>query len=75
MLLSVAWQKAYGYPYVEAALFSKRELQDMFCKKFHFENFIMFDTDKEEFEYRLHRQSIIGSQVWLISCLEDSVSV
>ena len=36
-IINAPWQRKYGYPYVELANFSRRELQEMFLKPFRFE--------------------------------------
>lgn len=53
MLLSLPWQKKYGYPYIETVQFSKRELQEIFMKKFRFEYMINFHSVKLEREFKI----------------------
>ncbi len=45
MIINAPWQREYGYPYVEMAQFSRRELQEMFLKQFRFEDLTKTDTD------------------------------
>ncbi len=63
-LACAPYQKKYGYPYVEASGFTRRELQEMFLKKFRFEAEIPFYGAKEELEYRIRSQQKIRSMLW-----------
>ena len=38
MIFNGMWQKKYGYPYVELAQFSRRELQELFLKSYRIED-------------------------------------
>lgn len=72
-LITGPWQKKYGYPYVSCLAFSKRELKEMFSKKFRFEQIFVFQDEAEERTYlrwrrrlirgclqEVHRREIIG---------------
>ncbi len=53
MIIDAPWQRKYGYPYVNIAKFSKKELQELFLKKFRFEDLLEFNSEKEELYYRI----------------------
>jgi len=47
MVFEAPWQREYGYPYVELTQFSRKELQEMFLKKFRFQNLTAESTDNK----------------------------
>ncbi len=47
-LITGPWQKKYGYPYVNSLEFTRKELKEMFQKKFRFEDRISFLSDEEK---------------------------
>lgn len=53
MLLNLPWQKKYGYPYIDICQFSRKELQEMFMKKFRFEDRIDFQGVRSEREFKI----------------------
>ncbi len=53
MIINGPWQKKFGYPYLEITQFSRRELQEMFLKKFRFEEMLEFESKKMELEFRI----------------------
>lgn len=58
-LITGPWQKKYGYPYVSSLEFSKRELKEMFQKKFRFEQRFVFQDEAEESAYLRWRRRLI----------------
>ncbi len=46
LLICKVWQKKYDYPYIDASVFSKRELQEIFLKEFRFMERLNFDTKR-----------------------------
>lgn len=63
-LVSSAYQKKYGYMYENCLKFSRRELQEMFLKKFRFQNLIQFHTDKDKAMYYLCAYALLWQQLW-----------
>jgi len=59
MLINAPWQKEYGYPYVDILDFSKREIQEMFLKKFRFEDAIEFADIKSKLDFYIWLQGLI----------------
>lgn len=47
MIFNAPFQKKHGYPYIELAQFSRRELQEMFLKQFRYEGLVELNGDKE----------------------------
>ncbi len=47
-LICAPWQKKYGYPFVDIALFSRKDLQEMFLKDFRFKDKVNFENDFED---------------------------
>ena len=47
-LICAPWQKKYGYPFVDAAFFSRKELQEMFLKDFRFKDKVNFGNGYED---------------------------
>lgn len=58
------WQKKYGYPYVSSLQFSRRELQEMFLKKFRFEENLVFESNELENIYMKWRQKWMNEILW-----------
>ncbi len=53
ILINAPWQRKYGYPYVKITSFTGRELQEMFSKRFRFEDEITFADMKMEREFKI----------------------
>ncbi len=68
MMICAPWQRKYGYPYVELSEFSRRELQELFSKRFRFEKFIKYDGSRLLFDLRL--QGMIRRMLWKTRMLE-----
>lgn len=47
-LISMPWQKKYGYPYVDVSVFSRRELQEIFLKEFRFMKRVPFRDERKK---------------------------
>lgn len=65
-LIAGLWQKEYGYPFVSSLEFSRRELQEMFKKKFRFEEDLKFANDETEFLYFQGRHKKISESLWIV---------
>lgn len=63
-LVKGPWQKKYGYPYVNSLKFSRRELQEMFVKKFRFEQNLVFESQELENVYMKWRQKWMNQILW-----------
>lgn len=63
-LTTNAWQKKYGYPYVNSLDFSRKELRDMFSKEFRFEKRWIFQSEEAESRFLKWRRRIISSRLW-----------
>lgn len=72
-LITSAWQKKYDYPYVSSRCFSRRELVELFTKKFRFEENWTFCTEKEKIEFNKRRQRLINDYLWINRTMEDYV--
>lgn len=59
MLINAPWQKVYGYPYVKILDFSRRELQEMFLKKFRFEDALEFVNPNAKLAFYIWLQRLI----------------
>lgn len=59
-----AYQKRYGYTYESCIKFSKRELQDMFLRKFRFQENIPFESQIAKTEYFLTVYELIRWELW-----------
>ncbi len=63
MLIHSPYQRKYGYPYVELKQFTRREVQDMFLKRFRFENMGDTEQHKDSMQYRIYLQSVIKERL------------
>lgn len=63
-LVKGPWQRKYGYPYVNSLEFSRRELQEMFLKKFRFEQNLVFESQELENVYMKWRQRWMNQILW-----------
>ena len=67
-IINAPWQRKYGYPYVSVKQFSRRELQEMFLKEFHFEELEEFHKEKTDLFFRIQVQIMIRqrlTEVWM----------
>lgn len=62
-LLNGAYQKQYGYPFVSCLSFSRREVRDMFLKKFRWETQLENKYEKSDWEY-VACEGIINNLLW-----------
>ncbi len=69
-LANAPYQKKYGYPYVGLSGFTRRELQEMFIKKFRMEAEISFHGVRDELEYRIENQKKIRCMLWELRKIE-----
>lgn len=58
-VINSSWQRKYGYPYLRIAQFTRRELSEMFLKKFRFEELDREQSTKMEREFRIRLNSFI----------------
>lgn len=58
-LITGPWQKEYGYPYEKSLNFDFRELQELFEKKFRFEEDWIFMNEEMEMKYLQWRRKMI----------------
>lgn len=70
LIISGPWQREYGYPYERITRFTRRELQDMFAKKFRFEDKLNFFEGKLEQEFRTGLYQIIRNNLQKVRMLE-----
>lgn len=63
-LITGAWQKKHGYPCVSSLDFSRKELQEMFGKKFRFEEKIVYQSEEEKMALRAWVQKLAGRYLW-----------
>ena len=59
-LINGVWQKEYGYPHADSLNFSFYELQELFDKKFRFEENWIFVNKEMELQYINWRRKMIG---------------
>lgn len=74
MIIWSIWQRKYEYPYVELTQFSKRDIQEMFLKKYNFENLAEV-KGRLNLEFRVQLQYIIRDQLQKIRMIETLKSV
>ena len=65
-ILTGPWLKKYGYPYKNSLEFSRRELLEMFLKKFRFEENYVFVSEELKQAYLNWRQKIMNELLWEI---------
>lgn len=70
MIIQSLWQKKYGYPYVESKQFSKREMQEMFLKKYRFESLIELEEKDLDLDFKKKVQVTVRNQLQKIRMLE-----
>lgn len=58
-VINSSWQRRYGYPYVRIDQFTRRELSEMFSKKFRFEELAGVQSRKLEREFKIGLSSFI----------------
>lgn len=69
-LISIPWQKKYGYPYVDVSDFSQRELQEIFLKGFRFDKFRNAGREKERLADKIWEMNVIRDRLWENKMLE-----
>ena len=62
-LICMPYQKKYGYPYVDASLFSRRELQEIFLKEFRFMDRLCFDTERTRKIFMMDFQKYVRKRI------------
>ncbi len=68
-LWSAFYQKSFDYPWMDYKDFSRRELQEMFLKKFRFENFLNLENaDGLSWRIKIHEKS--ANKLWELRCME-----
>ncbi len=65
-LITGPWQKQHGYPYVNSRDFSRRELKEMFLKKFRFENDWVFYNDEQKLIFLKWRKRQMDEWLWIV---------
>lgn len=70
-LITGPWQKKYGYPYVSSMDFSRRELEEMFSKKFRFEEKWVLQNEEAEMCFLKWRQTLINE--YLLNVRRDEI--
>lgn len=70
MIIDAPWQRKYGYSYVSMAKFSRRELQELFLKKFRYEDLLEFNNEKEKLIYRVGLLNMFRRKLWQNRVLE-----
>ncbi len=68
------YQKTFGYPYVDACEYSKRELQEVFLKECRFEKREYFDTERVRLLYHISFQNYIRIVLQKIRMLHSAES-
>lgn len=63
-LLSNAYQKMYGYTYESCMKFSRRELWELFLKKFRFQEKLRFENEKDMAVYYLQAYEMMRWDLW-----------
>lgn len=63
-LISSPYQKLYGYTYENCLKFSRRELEDMFLKKFRFQERLQFESEKDSIEYYFQVYDLMRQNLW-----------
>lgn len=71
MIINSPWQRKYGYPYVEISQFTRRELWDMFSKKFRFEELGDEMSTKLEREFRIRLNSFVRDTLQKVRMIES----
>lgn len=74
MIIDAPWQRKYQYPFVNTASFSRRELQELFLKKFRFEDLLEFNNEKEKQSYRIGLLAMFRRKVWQNRAMEVEYS-
>lgn len=65
-LIMGPWQKEYGYSCINSLDFSRAEIQEMFLKKFRYEEDLKFANDETEWMYFQQRQKRISENLWKV---------
>lgn len=65
-LLSSAYQKMYGYTYESCMKFSRKELWELFLKKFRFQEKLQFENEKDMAAYYLQAYERMRWDLWKV---------
>lgn len=65
-LLSNAYQKMYGYTYESCMKFSRRELWELFLKKFRFQEKLQFENETDMAAYYLQAYEMMRWELWKV---------
>jgi len=68
ILINAPWQRKYGYPYEKISQFSRKELQDIFLKKFRFDE--MLEQNKCTLMVDINIQNYIRMNLQRVRMLE-----
>lgn len=71
MIICAPWQRKYGYPFVEMSEYSRRELQELFSKRFRFEKYVKHSGSELHFNIKL--QGMIRRRMQAVRMLETTV--
>ena len=71
MIINSPWQRKYGYPYVEISQFTRRELWNMFSKKFRFEELGDKMSTKLEREFRIRLNAFVRDTLQNVRMIES----
>lgn len=63
-MVAGSYQKKFGYPYTKTTEFSRRELQEMYLKEYHWEKTLKLYAGNED-ENMWHMQNYIRHLLWL----------
>lgn len=72
MLLNSPWQMTHGYSNINALQFSMRELQEMFLKKFRFEDLFEFKDEKSKLKFEIKKQEMIRSRLYQVYMIQKN---
>ena len=70
MLINAPWLRKYEYPYVNMVQFTRRELYDMFSKRFRFEKMISYQSKKLEDEFKIELFFFIRAKLQKVRMME-----
>lgn len=70
ILINAPWQKKYGYPFVKLSNYSRRELQELFLKKFYFDKFEYQKVYQIDLDFQINLQYMIRSKLQYIRMVE-----
>lgn len=65
-IISSPYQKLYGYTHESCMKFTRMELQDMFLRKFRFQENLQFRCKKDEISYYLRAYELMRQKLWKV---------